>query len=156
MSEGRKNVLVIEPDPRVRTIFRDLLRRRNVRVWTGATLTEALRQVRKRRFACLIIDADMEGPKGNDALERLRLIDPAVKLLLVSRRPGKPPPETSDDRTFFCHVDTERLRSEERPGLDPDQHVQGTGSNESFGAPHTGQTQSSGSASNGLPSFFSS
>lgn len=109
MSDGRKNVLVIEPDPRVRKIFCDLLGHRSVRVKMGATLAEALKQVRKRRFECMIIDADMDGLKGNDALERLRLIDPAVKLLLVSRRPGKPPPETSDDKTFFCHVDAASL-----------------------------------------------
>jgi len=109
MPDGTRSVLVIEPDPAVRTMFHDLLRRRKVRVRTGATLAEALKRIRRSRFACVIINADMEALKGNDALERIRLIDPAVKLLLVSRRPGKATPETSDDRTFFCHVDAEGL-----------------------------------------------
>jgi DNA-binding NtrC family response regulator len=114
MSDGRKNVLVIEPDPRVRTIFCDLLRRRNVRVRMGATLAEALKQVRKRRFECLIIDADTEGEKGTDALERLRLVAPNLKVLLVSRRPRKAPQEASDDRTFLCYLDAARFADTSR------------------------------------------
>jgi DNA-binding response OmpR family regulator len=109
MQESRKNILVIEPDPCVRSILCSLLRKRNCRVRTGADFAEALRSVRERRFECLIIDADTDGVRGTDALERLRLVDPIVKVLLVSRKLEEPPVPARDDRTYFCYVSAASL-----------------------------------------------
>ena len=115
MPESRKNVLVIEPDPEVRDIFCNLLRRQNYRVRTGADFAEALRSVKENRFECLIIDADTDGVKGTDALGRLRLVDPMLKVLLVSRRLEEAPLQAPDDRTFFCYVDPASLADAPAP-----------------------------------------
>jgi DNA-binding response OmpR family regulator len=104
MQESRKNILMIEPDAAVRTMFSGLLRKQNYRVRTETDFGEALRRVKKGRYDCLIIDADLDGVGGTDALERLRLVDPSVKVLFLSRRLKDVPAHACDDRTYVCYV----------------------------------------------------
>lgn len=104
MSGSRKSILVIETDGAVRTMFSGLLRKQHYRVQTETDFKEALRRVKGTRFDCLIMDADLDGVGGTDALERLRLVDPSVKVLFLSRRPKDVPAHACDDKTYVCYV----------------------------------------------------
>lgn len=83
---GKGNLLVVDDEPTVRLTSQRMLEKLGYSVLvadSGARALEVLR-AHQGKIACVILDVMMPGMNGQETLEALRAIDPAIKVLVSS------------------------------------------------------------------------
>jgi len=77
-------VLVIDDEVEILTLLKELLERRGYRVMTAERGKEALRIAEHHYFAIILTDLKMPGMDGFKMVEKLRQLQPAAKLIVMS------------------------------------------------------------------------
>jgi len=82
----RQIVLVVDDEPAILAITKNILARREFEVWTAGSGEEALQKVRGREqeVTLLLSDVVMPGLTGPDLAERLLRINPRMHVLFMS------------------------------------------------------------------------
>lgn len=83
----RKNVLVVDDDPEIGTLFKRVLQRQMCTVDVVATGEEAVERVRKNTYDIIFLDLVLPGMDGVDTFARIRRVDPDVPVVLVTGYP---------------------------------------------------------------------
>ena len=89
MSEpARKTILIVDDEPSVRAVlvgyFEHQYGPRGYTVETASDGAQALAAVRRRRPALILLDIEMPGMDGVEALRGVRAIDPAIPVIMVT------------------------------------------------------------------------
>jgi two-component system nitrogen regulation response regulator NtrX len=83
-----KTILIVDDEPAIREVltgyFEHQYGPRGFAVETAADGAEALRAVRRRRPALVLLDIDMPGMDGVEALRGVRAIDPKIPVIMVT------------------------------------------------------------------------
>ncbi|RPH85485.1 MAG: response regulator [Candidatus Rokuibacteriota bacterium] len=83
-----KTILIVDDEPSVREVlvgfFEHHYGPRGYRVETACDGAEALAAVRRRRPALILLDIDMPGMSGVEALRGVRAIDAAIPVIMVT------------------------------------------------------------------------
>jgi CheY-like chemotaxis protein len=83
-----KTILIVDDEPAVREVltgyFEHQYGPRGYRVETAADGAEALMAVRRRRPALILLDIEMPGMDGVQALRGVRAIDPRIPVIMVT------------------------------------------------------------------------
>jgi DNA-binding NtrC family response regulator len=83
-----KLILIVDDEPSVRevlvTFFQQEYVARGYEVQTAANGNEALAAVRRRRPALILLDIEMPGMGGVEALRGIRAIDPTIPVIMVT------------------------------------------------------------------------
>jgi DNA-binding NtrC family response regulator len=83
-----KTILIVDDEPAIREVltgyFEHQYGPRGYSVETAADGAEALLAVRRRRPALILLDIDMPGMNGVEALRRVRAIDPGIPVIMVT------------------------------------------------------------------------
>ncbi|MBM3297145.1 MAG: response regulator [Candidatus Aminicenantes bacterium] len=89
MSQAPKRLLVIDPDSRTRKVLAGLLKNEGYEPETARNLSEAIHKVPGSDFFCLVMDVDLPEMKGYKAVPVLKNLDPALKIIMTTRRNSK-------------------------------------------------------------------
>lgn len=84
MALADSTILVVDDQAEIRSALRDFLRRRGFDVLEAANGVEALTQVKEKKPGTVILDLAMPRLGGLDALRRMRDLDPAIRVIVVS------------------------------------------------------------------------
>jgi len=83
-----KTILVVDDEPSVREVligyFEHQYGPRGYTVETASDGAQALAAVRRRRPALILLDVEMPGMGGVEALRGVRAIDPAIPVIMVT------------------------------------------------------------------------
>jgi DNA-binding NtrC family response regulator len=79
----RRRILVVDDEPEIIEILREYLER-SYEVDSALDATEALRLVRARRPDLILLDINMPGISGVDALKLVKDIDATIPVLMVT------------------------------------------------------------------------
>jgi DNA-binding NtrC family response regulator len=83
-----RTILIVDDEPSIREVltgyFEHRYGPRGFRVETAADGAEALAAVRRRRPALVLLDIDMPGMNGVDALRGVRAIDAQIPVIMVT------------------------------------------------------------------------
>ncbi len=77
-------VLVVDDEPRVRTVLQRILDRQGHQVMTAAGGIEGLAALRERSFDLLICDLGMPGLSGSAVMQRAHEIDPGMPIVVTT------------------------------------------------------------------------
>lgn len=77
-------VLVIDDDPKILTVYQELLGRRGFAVTVCADGAKALSQVRGEAFHVVLLDVRMPGLEGTDLLPIIKRLRPELPVIIVS------------------------------------------------------------------------
>jgi DNA-binding NtrC family response regulator len=89
MAAEEKRILIIDPDKTERTATAAFLKAENFYVETGRGLTDAVKKIHEGCFDCLIMDVSLPEIKGYDAVSILKSIDPALKVIMTTKKNTK-------------------------------------------------------------------
>lgn len=78
------DVLVVDDDPDLRTVLEEFLVSRGHRVRSEPDATAALRAIVSRAPAVILLDIEMPGLRGVDALPAIRALAPATAVIMIS------------------------------------------------------------------------
>jgi PAS domain S-box-containing protein len=88
MDIKRTNVLLVEDDPAVCRLIRRILSRagQNFRctLKTASTVSNAINQLRKRRFDNVLLDLGLSGSNGLETVDRIRTSSPDVPIIVLT------------------------------------------------------------------------
>jgi CheY-like chemotaxis protein len=83
-----KTILIVDDEPSIREVlsgyFEHQYGPRGFTIETAADGAEALAAVRRRRPALILLDIDMPGMSGVEALRAVRAIDPRIPVIMVT------------------------------------------------------------------------
>jgi len=79
-----ERVLVVEDDSFFRETFRDLLQEDGYEVDVASSGAEALEMLHKYEYHVVVTDLVMKGLSGLDLLSRVKQLDPAIEVILVT------------------------------------------------------------------------
>jgi two-component system nitrogen regulation response regulator NtrX len=83
-----KTILIVDDEPAIREVltgyFEHQYGPRGFTVETACDGAQALAAVRRRRPALILLDIEMPGMDGVEALRGLRAIDPAIPVIMVT------------------------------------------------------------------------
>lgn len=86
---AEKKILIIDPHHDERTVMAAFLRGQDYQVETGDSLPEAIKKLSNGDFACLILDVDLPGMKGYEAVSILKNLNPHIKIIMTTQRNSK-------------------------------------------------------------------
>jgi CheY-like chemotaxis protein len=115
-----KRLLVVEDDENQRKSMVELIAHEDVEITAVATADEALEQLGRGRFDCMVLDLGLAGPSsGFDLLERVKG-DPAMNEIPIIIYTGKSlsPAEETQLRKFAENGRDGIAKLEETPGID--------------------------------------
>ncbi|HUW33639.1 MAG TPA: sigma-54 dependent transcriptional regulator [Planctomycetota bacterium] len=78
------NILVIDDDPTMRDCCLQVLSRQGCTVQVAENGQQGLAQLQMQQFDVVLLDLKMPGLGGLDVLERIRLIDPDVSVIMIT------------------------------------------------------------------------
>jgi len=78
------NILVIDDDPAMRDSCRQVLSRQGCRVQLAESGEQGLAYLQDRPYDVVLLDLKMPGIDGLDALDRIKLIDPYVAVVIIT------------------------------------------------------------------------
>ena len=88
VTTASKTILIVDDEPAVREVligyFEHQYGPRGYTVETAADGAEALASVRRRRPALILLDIEMPGMDGVQALRGVRAIDPGIPVIMVT------------------------------------------------------------------------
>lgn len=79
-----KTVLIVDDEQEMTESLARVIERRGVKVLTTASGEEALRLYKEDKPDCVFLDLHLSGMKGTEALEKLKEIDPQVKVYFIT------------------------------------------------------------------------
>jgi len=85
-------LLIVDDEHDVREFAANFFRRRKIDVSTASSGTEAIQKVETDKPNLILLDVKMAGIDGIETLERIKKIDNAIKIIMVT---GKKPEEDS-------------------------------------------------------------
>ena len=80
----QKNILVVDDDMSVRTIFASILRREGYQVTAVKDGYEAIRAVNQESFNLALVDLRMPGMDGIQVLEKIKSTRPQTRVIIYS------------------------------------------------------------------------
>ncbi len=83
-AEQCSRILVVDDEPAVRELFKDLLEHKGYEVITAASGAEALTAVREQRPQLVLLDILMPDMDGVETLEQIRQIDRVVPIIMLT------------------------------------------------------------------------
>lgn len=86
---ARMDVLAVDDDIDTRSIVRRVLTREGMSVTDVGTGEEALTAVTRSRFDLVLLDLDLPDISGLEVLERLRVIDPLIVVVMLTGASGE-------------------------------------------------------------------
>jgi len=93
MDIKRTNVLLVEDDPAICRLIRRILSRpgQNLRctLKTASTVSNAIDQLRKRRFDNVLLDLGLSGGNGLETVDRIRTSSPDVPIIVLTATTDK-------------------------------------------------------------------
>ncbi len=78
------HILVVDDDPRVREVIKDVISKKGVTVVLVGTGEEALVEIRKRRFDLIFLDLVLPGMSGVETLRAIKEADPEPLVAIVT------------------------------------------------------------------------
>lgn len=85
----KKRILIIDPNILERTVMAAFLKSENLYIETGRGLIDAVKKIRGSCFDCLIMDVELPEMKGYEAVSILKSIDPAIKIIMTTKKNTK-------------------------------------------------------------------
>ncbi len=77
-------ILVVDDEPEVRELLTDFLEVRGYQVMTAVSGPEALKAVEEARPSLILLDVRMPGMDGLETLQRIRAMDRAVRIVMIT------------------------------------------------------------------------
>ncbi len=84
LKSDQKNILVVDDDTGVRTVFSSILRKEGYRVTAVKNGYEAIKVIDKESFDLALVDLRMPGLDGIQVLERIRSRRPQTRVIIYS------------------------------------------------------------------------
>lgn len=85
--EEKKTVLLVDDEPKIRELFKEILESAGYKVVTASDGQEGLEKYRKNMPDLVITDLDMPKMEGNELAVEIRKINPVQRIILVSGEP---------------------------------------------------------------------
>lgn len=85
MAKPEQKILIIDPNHDQRTVMASFLRAEHYTVESGENLTDAIRNLHRARYRCLILDVDLPEMKGYEAVSVLKSIQPEIRIIMTSK-----------------------------------------------------------------------
>ncbi len=79
-----ERILIVEDDSFFREVFSDLLRQEGYEVEAATSGLEALERLKEKEFHVVVTDLVLEDTSGLDILSRVKQLDPAIEVILVT------------------------------------------------------------------------
>jgi CheY-like chemotaxis protein len=79
-----RDILIVDDDPAVHKLFSRLLTRGGYSITTASTVVAAIKSLRQKSFALVVLDLSMPDVDGFDMLKTLRTDWPNLKVLVIS------------------------------------------------------------------------
>jgi CheY-like chemotaxis protein len=79
-----KHALVVDDEPSTRTLLREALRELAMDVWEAVDGADAIHQSLNNYFDLVTMDILMPNMHGLDAIKAMRMVDPTVRIVVVS------------------------------------------------------------------------
>jgi len=89
MANQEKRILIIDPDRKERKDLAAFLRGENYYVESGKGIPDAIKMLSEGCFHCLVMDVDLPEMKGYEAIPILKSIDPAIKVIMTTKKNTK-------------------------------------------------------------------
>lgn len=86
----RKRVLIVDDDPVVPAVIREILSSHGFSVDTCTDGNSALAMAREHRYDIVLSDLVMPGMNGAELTQELKAIDPSATVLVISGHPRHP------------------------------------------------------------------
>ena len=86
---SEQRILIIDPDPKVRSDLVHFLKEDQFVLETGKNLSEAIKKVAEGGFDCLVMDIDLPEMKGYEAVPILKSLDPRLRIILTTKKNAK-------------------------------------------------------------------
>ena len=84
LKSDQKNILVVDDDTGVRTVFSSILRKEGYRVTAVKNGYEAIKVIDEESFDLALVDLRMPGLDGIQVLERIRTRRPQTRVIIYS------------------------------------------------------------------------
>ena len=84
LKSDQKNILVVDDDTGVRTVFSSILRKEGYRVTAVKNGYEAIKVIDEESFDLALVDLRMPGLDGIQVLERIRSRRPQTRVIIYS------------------------------------------------------------------------
>ena len=81
---ARANILVVDDEPLIGTIFVEYLQERGYAVVNAGDAREALQQAGSGLYDLIFLDIKMPGMDGVEALEEIKKLQPAARVILMT------------------------------------------------------------------------
>lgn len=89
MANQEKRILIIDPDRKERQDLAAFLKGKNYYVESGKGIPDAIKMLSEGCFHCLVMDVDLPEMKGYEAISILKSIDPAIKVIMTTKKNTK-------------------------------------------------------------------
>lgn len=89
MANGKKRILIIDPDKKARQGLTFFLRNENYHVESGKGIPDAIKMLAHGYFHCLVMDVDLPEMKGYEAVSILKGVDPNIKIIMTTKKNNK-------------------------------------------------------------------
>ncbi len=89
MIEKERRILIIDPDRKDRQDLTTFLRKEGYYVESGKNLPEAIKKLSEGHFSCLIMDVDLPGMRGYEAVSIMKNIDPGLRVIITTKKNTK-------------------------------------------------------------------
>lgn len=84
VTTSRVRVLIVDDDAAVLSLLADFFTERGDTVETAESGLDALEAIRRQRPDAVLLDIRMPGPSGVEVLRRIREIDPALAVIMIT------------------------------------------------------------------------
>lgn len=87
---SNRRILVVDDDPAIRTLLREILDLEGYRVVEASGGEDGLRKIRRARFDLILLDIMMPGTSGHDVLEKVRAMPARAQtpVIVITARDG--------------------------------------------------------------------
>ena len=86
MANGKKRILIIDPDKKERQEMASFLRGENYHVESGKGIPDAIKMLSEGCFHCLVMEVDLPEMKGYEAVSILKGVDPSIKVIMTTKK----------------------------------------------------------------------
>ncbi len=86
MTNTDKRILIIDPTYDECMVMASFIRSEGFEVDTGSSLADALKQLNKGYYPCMIMDVDLPEMKGYEAVSILKNIHPQIKIIMTTKK----------------------------------------------------------------------
>jgi two-component system NtrC family response regulator len=100
-----KNILVVDDEPEILSLFRIFLEGEGYYVESASTAKDALSIIGAKKFHLAILDINLPDTCGTDLLEKIQSIQPEIiKIVVTGDNPTKELKEFLDNNTIGAYI----------------------------------------------------